>query len=146
MIEVRRVEQVDSDLEEALTRLIPQLSSSSAIPARDELESLVSSESSMLLAAEDDGGIVGLLTLVLVRIPTGVRARIEDVVVDEPAQGRGVGELLCREAIRLAAEVGARTVDLTSSPERLAANRLYGRLGFERRHTNVYRYNLERSL
>jgi ribosomal protein S18 acetylase RimI-like enzyme len=146
MIEVRRVEHADVEVEEALARLIPQLSSTSPIPRRQELEALIASDSSVLLAAKEDGGIIGLLTLVLVRIPTGVRARIEDVVVDERARGRGVGEHLSREAIRLAAEGGAKTVDLTSRPGRRAANRLYERLGFERRDTHVYRYNIEQPI
>ena len=85
---------------------------------------------------------LGSLTLVLFRIPTGVRAWIEDVVVDEAARGQGVGELLNREALRIAAENGAVTVDLTSRPSREAANRLYQRIGFKQRETNVYRYEL----
>lgn len=142
VMEVRRVDRVDAELEAALALLIPQLSSTSVVPSRQALEALVASESSVLLAAKEDDWIVGLLTLVLVRIPTGLRARIEDVIVDESARGRGVGELLSREAIRLAAESGATTVDLTSRPSRRAANRLYERLGFERRETHVYRYNI----
>ena len=84
--------------------------------------------------------IIGALTLAVFRIPTGVRAWIEDVVVDESARGRGVGETLTREAIRHASERGARTVDLTSRPSRVAANRLYQRVGFVERETRVYRY------
>jgi len=80
-----------------------------------------------------------MMTLVVFRIPTGVRAWIEDVVVDEAARGRGVGEALNRVAIQRAHDAGARTVDLTSRPSREAANRLYSRLGFEQRDTNVYR-------
>jgi ribosomal protein S18 acetylase RimI-like enzyme len=91
------------------------------------------------VAREDDGSVVGSLTLVLFRIPTGVRAWIEDVVVDESARGRGAGEALTREAMRMATEAGARTVDLTSRPTREAANRLYERIGFEERETRVYR-------
>src|SRR6478672_6132897 len=101
-----------------------------------------SQASRLLIARDDDGTIVGSLTLVLFRIPTGVRAWIEDVVVDESARGSGVGEVLNREALRLAAEEGAVTVDLTSRPSREAANRLYKRLGFVERDTNVYRYEL----
>ena len=82
-----------------------------------------------------------MLTLVVFPIPTGVRAWIEDVVVTASARGQGVGALLTREAVRIAGEEGARTVDLTSRPDREAANRLYARLGFERRETNVYRHS-----
>ena len=87
------------------------------------------------------GPIVGTLTLVVFRIPTGVRAWIEDVVVDESVRGRGVGKALTLAAVDLATKVGARTVDLTSRPSREEANRLYRRLGFELRDTNVYRYS-----
>jgi ribosomal protein S18 acetylase RimI-like enzyme len=83
---------------------------------------------------------VGTLTLVLFRIPTAMRAWIEDVVVDESARGAGVGEALTLAALERAADAGARTVDLTSRPSREAANRLYTRLGFELRETNVYRW------
>lgn len=96
----------------------------------------------MLVARDlrDQGRIVGMLTLIVFRIPTGIRAWIEDVVVDETARGRGVGEALSQEAVRRALDLGARTVELTSRPSREAANRLYRRLGFVRRDSNVYRY------
>ena len=102
---------------------------------------MVDSPASDLLVAVEDGTILGALTLVTFRIPTGLRAWIEDVVVDDAARGKGVGAALNNRAIELAAEHGARTVDLTSRPSREAANRLYQRLGFERRETNVYRYS-----
>jgi ribosomal protein S18 acetylase RimI-like enzyme len=95
-----------------------------------------------LVARGEDQRVVGTLTLVLYYIPTGVRAVIEDVVVDEAARGQGVGEALTRAALEVAAAKGARTVDLTSRPSRQAANRLYERLGFQRRETNVWRYTL----
>ena len=99
------------------------------------------SDATHLLVARDEAGrVLGSLTLVLFRIPTGLRAWIEDVVVDGEARGQGVGEALNRYAIDVAAERGARSVDLTSRPSREAANRLYRRLGFEPRETNVYRY------
>jgi ribosomal protein S18 acetylase RimI-like enzyme len=132
--------EVSPDLAAAVGGLVGQLSSSSAPPGAAELEQIVASPATRLLVARDDGdAIVGTLTLVLFRIPTGLRAWIEDVVVDEDRRGRGVGEALTREAVRIAADAGARTVDLTSRPDREAANRLYERLGFRRRETNVYR-------
>jgi ribosomal protein S18 acetylase RimI-like enzyme len=140
-VRVEEATAVSEDLVDAIGRLVGQLSSSAAPPGREELEQMVASDASRLLLAYDgDGGVVGTLTLVLFRIPTGLRAWIEDVVVDESARGQGVGEALNREALRLAGEAGARNVDLTSRPAREAANRLYRRLGFERRETNVYRY------
>jgi ribosomal protein S18 acetylase RimI-like enzyme len=103
----------------------------------------VASDASVLLLAEEDGEVVGAMTLVVFTIPTGVRAWIEDVVVDEAARGRGVGDALNRAAIERAREAGARTVDLTSRPSREVANHLYRRLGFEQRDTNVYRLDLQ---
>ena len=136
--------EVTDELVEAFALLIPQLSTSSTPTSRDELDAIVNSEASVLFLARDAGGrIVGSLTLVVFRIPTGVRAWIEDVVVDGSARGAGAGEALVAAAIERAGAVGSRTVDLTSRPSREAANRLYVRLGFESRTTNVYRRTLE---
>ena len=131
---------VTHELVDAFARLVPQLSRSSPVPGPAELAQIVDSPATVLLVARDGDAILGSLTLVLFRIPTGIRAWIEDVVVDESVRGRGVGEALSREALRRAASAGARTVDLTSRPSREAANRLYRRLGFELRDTNVYRW------
>jgi ribosomal protein S18 acetylase RimI-like enzyme len=132
---------VSEELVAALARLVPQLSSSAEAPTREELEAIVASPATTLLVArDDDGAIVGSLTLALFRTPTGARAWIEDVVVDHDVRGRGIGEALVEEAIRLAAEAGSRTVDLTSRQSREAANRLYEKIGFRTRETNVYRY------
>ncbi len=139
MIEIREATEVDDALVEAMARLVPQLSNSNPAPDRGELCALVDSGASILLVAEEHGAVLGMMTLVVFRIPTGVRAWIEDVVVDEAARGRGVGEALNRAAIQRAREAGATTIDLTSRPSREAANRLYNRLGFEERDTNVYR-------
>ena len=142
-VTVERVDEVDQEVVAAFARLIPQLSRSAPPPGQGELAELVGSTAITVLVARDgDGGIIGTLTLVLFRIPTGVRAWIEDVVVDDAARGAGAGEALTAEAIRLAGESGARTIDLTSNPAREAANRLYRRLGFKARDTNVYRYEL----
>ena len=140
------VTAVTPEIVESIGRLIPQLSTSAAIPTADQLERLVAGAAAQLLIAQDpnqENRIVGTLTLVLFRIPTGVRAWIEDVVVDESARRRGVGELLCRAAIERARSAGARNVDLTSRSARKAANRLYRRLGFSLRQTNLYRFSLE---
>ena len=132
------------ELVDAFARLLPQLSRSSPPLGREEVEELLAAPGTSVLVArdEDSGAVVGSLTLVVFRIPTGTRAWIEDVVVDEAARGQGVGEALNRRAIELAQEVGAKTVDLTSRPSREAANRLYQRLGFVPRDTNVYRYEI----
>ena len=140
---VELVRESSPELVEAMGRLVPQLSSSASDPTESEISALVDSESAfLLLARSETNEIVGMLTLALVRIPTGLRAWIEDVVVDERARGAGIGSALVSEAIAIARGEGARTVDLTSRPDRAAANRLYERLGFARRQTNVYRFNL----
>jgi ribosomal protein S18 acetylase RimI-like enzyme len=140
---VEEATAVDDELVAAFARLTPQLSSSNPSPGRAELEEIVASPATALLLARDDAGqIVGSLTLALFRIPTALRAWIEDVVVDEAARGQGVGEALNRAALDRAREAGAKTVDLTSRPSREAANRLYQRLGFVERETNVFRYDL----
>jgi ribosomal protein S18 acetylase RimI-like enzyme len=142
-IEVVAVSGVDEELIAAFNRLVPQLSRSAAVPTPELIREIVEAQASTVLIArdaQDKGRIVGLLTLVVFRIPTGVRAWIEDVVVDEAVRGRGVGEALSQEAVRRAVGLGARTVELTSRPSREAANRLYERLGFVRRDSNVYRY------
>lgn len=170
MLRVSVAEEVSEDLLEAVQRLLPQLSRSAAQPTVKEVEEMVTSPATVLLVAREDepavlaamsagaegapdearaltarhpdGPIVGILTLVTFRIPTGVRAWIEDVVVDTRLRGRGAGEALTRAALDIAGARGALTVDLTSRPTREAANRLYQRVGFELRQTNVYRYRL----
>ena len=143
-IEVMAATQATDEMVAAFRRLIPQLSSSASPPDLKSLAQVVAAPSNTVLLAYDRGNIVGTLTLVTFRIPTAIRAWIEDVVVDAGARGRGVGEALTREALRIAAERGARTVELTSRPSREAANRLYERTGFIRRETNVYRHILSR--
>ncbi|MDP8937229.1 MAG: GNAT family N-acetyltransferase [Actinomycetota bacterium] len=140
---IEEATEVTPELVAAFARLTPQLSRSSSAPGAEELGEIVRSPATVLLVARhgDPPQIVGTLTLVVFRIPTGLRAWVEDVVVDDSVRGQGVGGALTREAVRRAEAAGARTVDLTSRPDREAANRLYRRLGFELRETNVYRYS-----
>jgi ribosomal protein S18 acetylase RimI-like enzyme len=142
MVEIVEVSEVDDEVVAAMNRLIPQLSSSNPPPTREELAAIVGSDTTILLLARDESGVLGSLTLALFRIPTGQRAWIEDVVVDADARGKGVGRLLNEAALDLARRAGAKTVELTSRPSREDANRLYRRLGFVERETNVYRYQL----
>ena len=130
------------ELLEAFTRLIPQLKISFPPLTREELTSLLASDASTLLTARDEaaGQIVGMLTLIVYRVPTGVRARIEDVVVDESMRGRGIAIQLVERALEIAREKGADGVALTSNPKREAANRLYQKVGFKKWETNVYFY------
>jgi ribosomal protein S18 acetylase RimI-like enzyme len=143
VISVEAAALVDDDLCAAVDRLVPQLSRSSPPTSRAVLERMVAEEATTLFVARGDSGIVGMLTLATFQTPTGVRAWIEDVVVDGAARGSGVASALVQAALDRSTELGARTVDLTSRPDREAANRLYLRLGFEIRQTNVYRRTLE---
>ena len=128
---------------DAVERLVGQLSRSAAPPTTPELSDIVSSPATDLFIAIDDGGtIIGTATLVTFRIPTGMRAWIEDVVVDEAGRGQGVGTALTEAMVERAQELGCRTVDLTSRPSRASANRMYQRAGFVARDTNVYRLDL----
>ncbi len=138
-VDIEVVQDVTGEVVEAFARLLPQLTGSAAAPDAQQLRTLVGWPGHRLLVARVDGRIVGALTLAVVPIPSGLRAWIEDVVVDDAARGRGVGAALAQEAIRLARADGARTVDLTSRPSREAANRLYERLGFQVRDSKVYR-------
>jgi ribosomal protein S18 acetylase RimI-like enzyme len=139
---VEEVVGVDDELVDAFARLVPQLSSSAPPPGAAELQEMLDSPCTTVFGARLEGVLVGTLTLVVFRIPTGLRAWIEDVVVDDAARGHGAGEALTRAALTKSAALGATTVDLSSRPSREAANRLYQRLGFERRETNIYRYAL----
>ena len=146
MIVIEEATVVTDELMMAFNRLVPQLSSSNPAPSREQLTEMVNSSATIVLIARDtdrdQGAIIGSLTLAVFRIPTAMRAWIEDVVVDTGARGQGVGEALVRNALEAAARVGAKTVDLTSRSSREAANRLYVRVGFEKRDTNIYRFNI----
>jgi ribosomal protein S18 acetylase RimI-like enzyme len=140
--EIETITAITPSTTDSIAALVGQLSSSAKAPTQDELEAIVNAPGTVLLAVRQSGRLVGMLTLVIFAIPTGVRAIIEDVVVDERYRGQGVAQALTREALVQAAAAGARTVDLTSRPSREAANRLYQKLGFQKRESNVYRYSL----
>ncbi|MDR2985653.1 MAG: GNAT family N-acetyltransferase [Nocardiopsaceae bacterium] len=145
-VEIELVQKVTDEVVEAFVRLLPQLSTSAQPLDADALTEIASAEANSLLIARVSGEVVGTLTLVIFQIPTGVRAWIEDVVVDQKARGKEfggkrVGEALTSEAIRIACAAGARTVDLTTRPSRVAAGKLYERLGFTQRDSRVYRYS-----
>ena len=145
VLTIKEAETADTALVDAAARLIPQLSPSSPPPTIEQLRRIVADPATTLLVATNGGGdaqVVGMLTLALFMTPTGVRAWIEDVVVDDESRGAGVASALVAAALERAQEQGARTVDLTSRPDREAANRLYVQLGFARRETNVYRRTL----
>jgi ribosomal protein S18 acetylase RimI-like enzyme len=145
-VDVEVLSEITDEIVAAFGRLLPQLSSSARPLDAEALSAIVSAEASTVLVARVGGQIIGTLTLVTFPIPTGVRAWIEDVVVDEAVRGqefggKRVGEALTAEAIRIAGQAGARTVDLTTRPSRVAAGKLYERLGFVQRDSRVYRYS-----
>jgi ribosomal protein S18 acetylase RimI-like enzyme len=139
-MEIEAVHQVTDELVDASRRLLPQLSSSAAPLSADDLIRITSHQATTLFVARSEGTVVGMLTLVTFPLPSGLRARIEDVVVDQDARGRGVGTALTMAALDLAQAQGARSIDLTSRASRVAANRLYQQLGFRLRDSNIYRY------
>lgn len=143
---IGKVTDVTDELYRALQQLIPQLTTNNIAPGWDELSGLVTSESSTLLIArypDENGPIAGILTLVIYRVPTGLRSIVEDVVVDEKMRQQGIAEALMFHAIKLARDAGASGVSLTSNPKREAANRLYQSIGFKRRETNAYYLDLK---
>jgi ribosomal protein S18 acetylase RimI-like enzyme len=140
-VAVSEASSASVELLESVQSLMRQLSPSAPVPGATDLDQILSSPVTRLLIARDENGeVVGMLTLVVYQIPSGLSAWIEDVVVDERARRNGAGETLTREAVRLGTEAGARTVDLTSRRDRQAAHRMYRKLGFNRRETTVYRY------
>ncbi|MDA8269831.1 MAG: GNAT family N-acetyltransferase [Actinomycetota bacterium] len=143
MIEVSRVDAPSFDILNALNNLVPQLSSSARPLEFDDFATLLANKCvNFLIAADSETGrIVGTLTLVVFPIPTGLRAWIEDVIVDSSARGMGIGKLLVKKAIEMATLQGVKSVDLTSRPSRVEANSLYVGLGFVVRETNVYRFD-----
>ena len=144
MIHITELIEITDEILAAFDHLVPQLSASNPPPTADELSQMAADPNIVLYVARDTDSddIVGTLTLAFFRIPTGLQARIEDVVVDGVVRGRGVGEQLTNAAIDRARSAGAKAVGLTSRPAREAANRLYLRRGFEIRDTNVYRLKL----
>ncbi|HEV2566216.1 MAG TPA: GNAT family N-acetyltransferase [Microvirga sp.] len=142
-LQIETVSAVTAELVEGVNRLLPQLTSSPKTLSRGDLEAIVASSSSLIVLARCDRKLAGMLTLGWFSAPTGPRAFIDDVVVDERYRGRGIGEALVRSALDQARRLGADTVDLTSRPAREAANRLYRRIGFQQRETNSYRYRFD---
>jgi len=136
-VRIERATQASEELVETIRRLLPQLTEARTPPTLAQLQEVCATQT-LLVARDDDGRVVGTLTFVLYRVSSGLKGRLEDVIVDEAARGRGVGEALVREGMRLASEAGVLMLELTSMPYRQAANRLYKRLGFVRKPTNVY--------
>ncbi len=138
-----RVSKYNAALLQALNRLLPQLSPALTLMTSAQLKQMLAQQDVYLLMAVEENGYCGMLTLVVCRYISGKRARIEDVVVDGAARGKGVATQLIASAIDQAKACGARTIDLTSRPSRTAANALYRKMGFSPLETNVYLYRFE---
>lgn len=143
-MQIEVITEATEVLLDAFQRLVPQLTSNNPPPTQKYLRSLIDSEASILIAAiGDNGETVGAACVIVYRVPTGIRAIIEDVVVDEKSRGKGIGEALVRAALEIARMKGAASVTLTSNPRRVEANRLYKRMGFALRETNAYVYKFK---
>lgn len=143
IVNIVRVTHVTDELISAFERLIPQLGPGAQMPTSSELIQITESLTTFLFVArysDSDNKIVGTSTLVIYRTPTGLHARMEDVVVDENMRGKGIGEALSKAVLRQANELDVKSIDLTSRPLRDEANHLYQKLGFIKRDTNTYRY------
>ena len=139
---IREVEKFSIGLLEGINRLLPQLSENCQPVSEDHLKKMIQSDSVHLLIAEEDNFVYGMLILIVVPIPSTIRAIIEDVVVDEKARGKGVGRMLMQAAIDKARSRNVSAVNLTSRSSRVSANHLYQNMGFKKRHTNVYKLEL----
>lgn len=135
---IEQVQEANEELLEAIERLLPQLNEARTPPTLDQLAQTVRDQTVLVARAEESGQIIGTLTLVLYRVASGLKGRIEDVIVDEAVRGQGVGEALAREGMARASDARVLMLELTSMPYRETANRLYKRLGFVRKPTNVY--------
>ncbi|MCL2672869.1 MAG: GNAT family N-acetyltransferase [Alphaproteobacteria bacterium] len=143
--EIEKAPNMTQEIYAAVCRLLPQLSDKLVPAPYETMSQITGSSATHLLLARGplpDQSIAGMLTLVVFRIPSGIRVQIEDVVVDEAARGHGLGRMLTQKALDMAREMGAGYVDLTSNPSRLAANKLYQSMGFAKRETNVYRFKI----
>lgn len=142
MIEIFEIQVADEAILTSVNRLLPQLSKSARPINGEQLKKLVESECTRLFFAKEGTDVLGMLSLVVFPIPTGVKAWIEDVVVDQKARGKGVGKALMNKALVEAGNLGTKSIDLTSRPSRETANKLYQSIGYQERETNVYRYKI----
>jgi ribosomal protein S18 acetylase RimI-like enzyme len=143
---IEKASELNEELYQVVCKLVPQLGSHKLIPTQDEISTLLASEASTLLMArypDEKSDVVGILTISIYRVPTGVRSIVEDVIVDNSMRRRGVAKALMEAAIEIAREAGANGIALTSNAQRVEANLLYQNMGFSRRETNAYFYKLK---
>lgn len=143
---IEKVSELTDEVYEAVCRLVPQLGSHKEVPTRDEVEELINLDASNLLIArypDKDSPVVGILTIAIYHVPTGIRSIVEDVIVDTSMRRKGIARALMLEAIEVAREAGANGISLTSNSQRVEANLLYQNIGFSKRETNAYFYKLK---
>lgn len=143
IMEIRDITIVDENVIKAFNKLLPQLANDIQIPSKEYLQSLANSENTHLIIAYDGDIVIGTTTLIINKLPSGIKAWIEDVIVDDSIRGKGIGKQLVNFAINLAKDKGIKKIDLTSNPQRVAANGLYIKLGLKKRETNMYRLTVE---
>ncbi len=138
---VESVTDASPEIHAALARLLPQLNPTLPVPDMERLRRLIADPDVTLLIARDGDAIVGTTTVIVYTTPFWIKARLDEVVVDSGARGEGVGEALIRAALDVGRERGAQVAELQSGrgPAREAAHRLYERLGFRIRETDVFR-------
>lgn len=143
-MKIKKINRFSTRVFEAVLRLLPQLSSETDLPSKQYFKGILTSDNIHFFIAElDNKQIVGMLTIGTYNIPSGTKVWIEDVVVDESQRGKGVGKELMLHAINYSRSLGAKSVGLTSRPSRIAANKLYQKMGFVQYKTNVYKYQLK---
>jgi ribosomal protein S18 acetylase RimI-like enzyme len=140
-LKIEVIKQFDPSLLQAVASLLPQLTSSGRTITAAELRAMIASPLTTLFIAKDEDRIVGMISLAVVQMPTGLRSYLEDLVIDSAYRQRGGATALLQAAIDLARSSGARTLNMTSRSSRTGAIRLYERLGFRRRDTNAFRYS-----
>lgn len=143
MTEIIAVTDFAPEYAAAVRKLLGQLTTRAVACTDEDLKHLIAQENSHLFLLTADGEIAGMLTVGIYHSPTGGKAWIEDVVIDEAHRGQGLSKLLVAHAIRFVEAQGIPLLMLTSNPSRIAANRLYQGMGFEPKQTNVYRINIE---
>jgi GNAT superfamily N-acetyltransferase len=139
MVRIETVTVATPEVQAALARLLPQLNSQLPVPTAERVQALVADPAVTLLLARDGEEVVGTTTVIVYTTPFWIKARLDEVVVDEHARGKGVGRALVSAALDVARDRGAQIAELQSAVHREAANQLYPRMGFQRRETNVYR-------
>ena len=142
MVEIKQIKEITPDIVSAFSRLMPQLAPHLKAPQMEDLSHIVNDKNKYIFIASNPQ-IVGTITLVIVKIPSGTRAWIEDVIVDQHARGQSIGEKMLLHVIEFAKKLNVASINHTSSPSRIAANKLYQKLGFNLRETNVYRIDVD---